>query len=42
MRASRVDRPYFLFTPGGLAFGLGKEGFLLVEEEVCHLPVNLS
>ena len=40
MRASCVDRPYFLFTLGELAFGLGKEGFLLIEEGVCHLPVD--
>lgn len=38
MRASRVDQPCSLFTPEGLAFGLGKEGFLLVEEGVCQLP----
>jgi hypothetical protein len=38
VRASRVDQPCSLFTPGELAFGREEEGFLLVEEGVCQLP----
>ena len=36
MRASRLDQACSPFTPDRLAFGLEKEGFLLIEEGVCH------
>jgi hypothetical protein len=42
VRASRVDQACSLFTPDRLAFGREKEGFLLIEEEVCQLPFGLG